>query len=152
MRCLLWICLFIMAETAVSSAASPLSYTTLTGNWTNELGSTCSFKASADGSVTGVYNTAVGKVHAEHPIYGRWLQGRKYQETIMVSFTVMWKDTDDEKARSATTWIGQLFGDSEGNGATLYTQWLLVGEKERPDIWKNTIIRGDTFKKDQDKN
>lgn len=149
MRALIILLIAMAATAAVAATVSePLSYKTLTGNWTNELGSTCSFEAVADGSVTGVYNTAVGKVHVAHPINGGWLQGRKHPDTIIVTFGVMWKNTDEEKARSATTWNGQLFGEPDG-GATLYTQWLLVGEKERKDIWKNTLVRGDTFTKNK---
>ena len=131
------------------SMTSATSFKSLTGNWTNELGSTCHFDAAEDGSVTGTYNTAVGRVHVEHPIYGRWLQGRKHNDTLLVSFVVMWKDTDDEKSRSATVWNGQLFDDPDG-GATLTTQWLLVSEKKHQDMWKNTLVRGDTFKRKKD--
>jgi hypothetical protein len=127
---------------------SAISFKTLTGNWSNELGSTCFFDASEDGTIKGTYNTSVGRVHVEHPLFGRWLSGRDV-DTLIVAFQVMWKDTDKGKPRSATVWNGQLFDDPKV-GPMLYTQWLLVTEKERQDIWKNTLVRGDTFTKKKD--
>lgn len=129
----------------MAEARAEISFKDLSGNWTNELGSTCFFEASEDGSVTGHYDTAVGRVHVEHPLYGRWLQGRKYPDVLIVSFAVMWKDTDVGKPRSGTTWNGLL---SSGSGSmVLTTQWLLVTEKETQDQWKSTTVNKDTFRK-----
>jgi hypothetical protein len=129
-----------------SKTNEKLSFKTLSGNWTNELGSTCQFIAAEDGAVTGYYNTAVGKAHVQHPLSGQWLQGRKNPDIVLVSFIVMWKDTDEDKPRSATTWNGQLFAD-ENNDPKFVTTWILVSEKEPAEMWKSTLINKDTFRK-----
>jgi hypothetical protein len=128
---------------AMAAASSPADV--LTGDWKNELGSNCTFKADDDGSITGHYDTAVGKVHTQHPLFGQWLQGRKNPGVFIVSFTVMWKDTDEGKPRSGTAWNGELF-IVEG-GPKLVTTWILVSEKRPEDAWKNTLINKDTFVK-----
>ena len=143
MKTIFFVSLFFIL--CMAEARAEISFKDITGNWTNELGSTCHFEASEDGAVTGHYDTAVGRVHVEHPLYGRWLQGRKHSDVIIIAFTVMWKDTDAGKPRSGTVWNGLMFSSS---GSMVFTtQWLLVTEKEQKDQWKSTLVNKDTFKK-----
>lgn len=137
---LLVLCVVSMASTSDEH----WSYKNLTGNWTNELGSTCYFDASEDGTVSGYYITAVGNAHVEHPLVGGWIQGRKNPEVILFSFIVMWKNTDEDKGRSATAWNGQFFMD--GGSSKIVTTWILVSEKEPSKMWKSTLINKDTFR------
>ncbi len=108
------------------------------GVWVNELTSKMNLSVSADGKVTGIYQTAVGSP-------GNWeefdLVG--FASGDLLSFTVNFG-----KYGSLTSWCGQHTDGAHG-GAMIKTMWILaenVPDPQEPkNLWGAVLTGSNTF-------
>ncbi|XP_065595792.1 avidin-like [Cyrtonyx montezumae] len=113
----------------------------LTGNWTNDLGSNMTIGAVNDkGEFGGTYLTAVADTTSNitrSPLLG--IQNNTVQQPTF-GFTVQWTFIE-----STTVFTGQCFMDKKGK-EVLKTMWLLrsnVGDTG--DDWKATRVGNNVF-------
>lgn len=112
----------------------------LTGTWENELNSKLIITDITNGIIQGTYKTGVGNDHTEEPVIGFW----KYieeRESILLGFTVMWKNMDNDKLPTVTAWTGEYINNK------INSTWILTSSEESNDKWKNTLINKDVFTK-----
>uniref|UniRef100_A0A8C8SCK6 Avidin n=1 Tax=Pelusios castaneus TaxID=367368 RepID=A0A8C8SCK6_9SAUR len=125
-----------------SLAVSPLQCT-LTGTWSNELGSNMTISAvNAAGEFSGSYHTAVTATRKSilaSPLKGSQQRANQRKQPTF-GFSVQWQFSD-----TTTVFVGQCFVDKRGK-EKLETMWLLrdaVGS--RKDSWKATRVGSNTF-------
>ncbi|KFV71220.1 Avidin, partial [Dryobates pubescens] len=115
----------------------------LTGNWTNDLGSTMEIKAvNEEGSFNGTYNTSVSATSNKivlSPLQG-YQNCKKESSQPTFGFTVNWNFSD-----SITVFTGQCFVDKKGK-EVLKTMWLLRSHVDNiTDDWKATSVGTNIF-------
>ncbi|POI18628.1 hypothetical protein CIB84_017629, partial [Bambusicola thoracicus] len=119
------------------------SQCSLTGKWTNDLGSNMTIGAvNSRGEFAGTYRTAVTSTSNEikdSPLYGTQNNiNKKTQPTF--GFTVNWKFSE-----STTVFTGQCFIDRSGK-EVLKTMWLLRSSADDiDDDWKATRVGNNIF-------
>jgi hypothetical protein len=107
----------------------------LSREWQNELGSTMSLQATADGTLKGTYKTKVGNASGWYPLLGRMTCGSAQRPTV--AFAVGWQN-DQQSSDSSTAWSGQLFEPNR-----LQTTWLLTRASSEP--WASTLTGTNFF-------
>ena len=110
----------------------------LTGKWTNDLGSNMTIGAvNSKGEFTGTYTTAVTATSneiKESPLHGTQNTINKRTQPTF-GFTVNWKFSE-----STTVFTGQCFIDRNGK-EVLKTMWLLRSSvNDIGDDWKATRV------------
>ncbi|MGW3204242.1 avidin/streptavidin family protein [Streptomyces sp. NPDC001135] len=115
----------------------------ITGTWYNELGSTFTVTANADGSLTGTYESTVGNAENRYVVTGRYDTAPTDGSGTSLGWTVSWRN-DYRNAHSATTWSGQYVG---GSAAHINTQWLLTSGTTPANQWQSTLVGHDEFTK-----
>lgn len=113
----------------------------LTGRWENELNSCMNITDIENGVIRGTYQTYVGDDHIAEPLIGFW----KYIEennSILMSFTVLWNNMDNDKLPTVTAWTGEC-----NDNQIINTTWILTSSEKPEDQWKNTLISKDVFTK-----
>ncbi|MFB7663225.1 avidin/streptavidin family protein [Kitasatospora sp. NPDC056138] len=114
----------------------------ITGTWYNELGSTLVVTASADGGLTGTYNSAVGNAQNTYALTGRFDSAPATDGSgTALGWSVAWRN-DFRDAHSATTWSGQYFGGAQER---IDTQWLLTSGTTAANEWQSTLVGHDVF-------
>jgi len=115
----------------------------VTGAYKNELGSVVRLEARDDGSLLGVYSTAVGNASGEHQLRGSW--GATADGSSLVAFSVTWnRDAPLGTPLSTTSWTGTL---RLGNPIKIVTTWMLLTQNDESDAWRSTLTNKDTFTK-----
>ncbi|XP_062892271.1 uncharacterized protein LOC134339576 [Mobula hypostoma] len=109
---------------------------TLTGCWTNELGSTAYIKKDEDGTLRGFYISAVSS--AETPVEGELIGFQVDIEQPTFGFVVKW--TSEEVRGDVSVWTGQMFEDQ-----TLKTMWLARSHSSVDSNWEATVTGMDVF-------
>ncbi|MFH9662600.1 avidin/streptavidin family protein [Streptomyces sp. NPDC017248] len=115
----------------------------ITGTWYNQLGSTFTVTANADGSLTGTYESTVGNAENRYVATGRYDTAPVDGSGTALGWTVSWRNSY-RNAHSATTWSGQYFG---GTAARINTQWLLTSGTTPANQWQSTLVGHDEFTK-----
>ena len=120
----------------------------LTGIWSNELSSKMLLKEHPDHSVTGVYQSIVGKDPNPRPLAGRTnsVDGSKQMIAWAVCFEVATPPSGYGHF-SICAWSG--WGEQDGHGLHfITTHWLrTLNTLESRDNWSATHIGEDTFVK-----
>ncbi|KAJ3851417.1 Streptavidin-Homobiotin complex [Lentinula lateritia] len=129
----------VIAPTALTSRQSGSA---LSGNWTNELGSTMILTADQNGGLSGQYSSAVGNATNFYNLTGRFDTLPPSDAGISVGWVVDWKN-DLLNAHAVTTWSGQYFDNDDVE--TILTQWLLTTSSSQADVWKSTLVGHDEF-------
>ncbi|XP_072102142.1 avidin-like [Mobula birostris] len=111
---------------------------TLTGCWTNELGSTAHIKKVEDGTLRGSYSSAVSS--AETPVEGELIGFQVDIEQPTFGFVVKW--TSELVRGSVTVWTGQMFGND-----ALMTMWLRRSNSSVKNNWGATRTGMDVFRR-----
>ncbi|MYU26336.1 avidin/streptavidin family protein [Streptomyces sp. SID8352] len=127
--------------TAKAKATKATATNGLSGTWYNELGSTFTVTAHANGSLTGTYDSAVGNAENQYVVKGRFDTLPAPDHGTALGWTVSWRNSY-RNAHSATTWSGQYFG---GSNPRISTQWLLTSGTTSADQWKSTLVGHDEF-------
>lgn len=130
-------------NSAAKCAFNPMH---LKGVWHNELESEMRiYDVTYNGSISGVYCSAVGKATYYYDLVGRYDPEPNcspgYTGTT-VGWTVSYRN-DQLNAHSTTTWSGQL--QTNGREKTILTKWLLTTQTASKDNWASTKIGSDTF-------
>lgn len=116
----------------------------ISGIWYNQLGS--KMKLSVDnGSIEGVYHTAVGNAAGIYKLVGRTDIDDDQSQNI--GFVVSWEN-ESGSSDSVTAWSGQV-QVIEGQEVLIAT-WLLTKETRPGANWKSTLIGKDIFKRQKD--
>ncbi|XP_072887424.1 avidin-like isoform X2 [Hemitrygon akajei] len=112
---------------------------TLTGRWTNELGSTANILMEEDGTLRGFYRSAVSSTgtQAEGELIG--IQVDIAQPTF--GFMVKW--TTEEVRGDVSVWTGQMFVIK--GAQTLKTMWLARSHTSVELNWEATVTGMDVF-------
>lgn len=110
--------------------------------WKNQLGSVATLHFQPDGSVTGLYSTAVssnGNGINNRPLQGTWQSTP--EGVILVGWVAQWEvPLDDGTTRySTTSWSGVLIKDLK----LLDTTWILTAAGK--PAWDRTNIGHDRF-------
>jgi len=138
----------------------------VTGKWTNDLGSTVKFILTPktdtfgetqsarnlfgdSGDINGYYQTKVvsnsgsNEIPKQTALFGTY---RKVEDGYLLTFNVQWivVKKDGKTTYSTTTWIGKYF--SSLNHFT--AKWYLLSDTSKEDEWSNTRIGSDRFAKD----
>lgn len=143
-RVALLLALFLIMSRAESPAPTcPEVAQFLSRAWTNELGSTMELKATADGALSGRYNSSVGRAENWYPLTGRMTCGAAGKNPT-VAFTVGWKNEKTPDGSSATGWSGQVTGLGTVS-PRIQTTWLLTRATSAADSWSSTMVGKDTF-------
>ena len=120
----------------------------LTGIWTNELNSKMLLKEHPDRSVSGIYQSAVGRDPNPRPLSGRTsaVDGSKQMIAWTVCFEVAAPSAGYGRF-SICAWSG--WGNIEAGGTQLIqTHWLrTVSPLDKKDDWSATYIGEDAFSK-----
>ena len=114
------------------------------GTWINQNGSTVSFVTTADGALSGTYESQKGRAARgkRYPLRGK-VNGE------IVAFQVDWR-TDSENLHSITSFTGRLGHDPDGAPA-LHTLWVLARQFEdeartKPtQPWNAFLTNADVF-------
>ncbi|XP_072031812.1 avidin-like [Amphiura filiformis] len=111
------------------------------GTWFNELGSTMTIDdVSNDGSITGHYQTAVGRTTGiQFPMIGKVSSSEKGKNPTF-GFVVNWK-------QSTTSWVGQYYPAEGSRKEVLMTTWILRDfvSGDIKDDWESTLTSRDLF-------
>ncbi|KIY65068.1 Avidin/streptavidin [Cylindrobasidium torrendii FP15055 ss-10] len=119
----------------------------LNGTWYNQLGSTVEFEASADGTLSGYYTSAVGDAKYEYVLTGRYdTDPRSFDVGATLGWTVNWKNNKAGNSHSTTTWNGQYFS---ANKQWIRTQWLLARSTTEQRDWASTQTGADIFTREK---
>ena len=102
--------------------------------WYNELGSKMILKVSDDGSITGSYDSAVGKATNLETLSGRL----NLNSPQTIGWVVAWS-----KVNAVTSWSGQIM--MINNIPTIITTWLLTSQTSESDEWESTLTDQDVF-------
>ncbi|XP_052526272.1 avidin-like isoform X3 [Tympanuchus pallidicinctus] len=135
--------LLLLLSLALLAPGHSTKKCSLTGNWTNDLGSNMTIGAvNHRGEFTGTYYTAVTATSNAiklSPLHGTQNNiNKKTQPTF--GFTVNWKFSD-----STTVFTGQCFIDRDGK-EVLKTMWLLRSSVDDiGDDWKATRVGNNYF-------
>ncbi|XP_019853889.1 PREDICTED: uncharacterized protein LOC109583130 [Amphimedon queenslandica] len=120
--------------------------TSLSGTWTNELGSQMVISTSsyAEGQMNGIYNSKVGDAYEYYWFYGMYdTDGDETAGTL--GWTVQWDNTSNGNSQSNTAWSGQRY---EISGTYyIYSTWILVSQTSSDDNWESTLVGQDKFSK-----
>jgi len=114
----------------------------LSGTWFNELGSVMNLTATTDGSISGLYCSAVGNATNFYTLTGRFDPSTTIPtgEGVSLGWVVNYANAD-ENADSTAAWSGQFFAAN----ATILTQWLLTSSTTPADEWESTNVGHDQF-------
>ncbi|XP_072887151.1 avidin-like [Hemitrygon akajei] len=131
--------LTLLLALGIVGASCSTGVQTLTGCWTNELGSTANIMMDEDGTLQGIYRSAVSRTgtQAEGELIG-------FQVDIAhptFGFVVKW--TTESVRGNVTAWTGQMFV-AEGT-QTLKTMWLLRSGSSVDGNWAATLTGTDIF-------
>ncbi|MER5766372.1 avidin/streptavidin family protein [Streptomyces sp. NPDC001985] len=123
--------------TAAATQAAPLA-----GVWHNQLGSVMKLRVTADGTLRGTYESAVGNAESTYVLTGRVdTAPAGGAEGTTLGWTVSWRN-GYRNAHSNTTWSGQFFQDGDDR---INTQWLLTRDTTPANEWESTWIGHDEF-------
>ena len=120
----------------------------LTGIWSNELSSKMLLKEHPDHSVTGIYQSMVGRDPNPRPLAGRTnsVDGSKQMIAWSVCFEVA-APVSGYGHFSICAWSGWGEQDSAGT-QTIHTHWLrTLNSLESRDNWSATCVGQDVFLK-----
>lgn len=111
----------------------------LDGLWINEAGSAVQISVAQDGSLSGYYQTELGKPDADSQFaLTGWAQGD------VVAFSVNFTSFG-----SITSWSGQLSADEDGE--FIRTLWQhtrdIAEEDETEDLWRSITAGAATFRR-----
>lgn len=126
--------------TGCQTAAAPIVLANdLDGLWVNEAGSAVEISVQEDGSLSGHYQTELGKPDADSQFtLTGWAQGD------VVAFSVSFTEFG-----SITSWSGQLSEDDDG--AFIRTLWQhtrdIAEEDEAEDLWRSITAGAATFRR-----
>ena len=124
---------------AMLTACSQAQANDLDGLWVNEAGAAVKIDVAKDGSLTGYYQTELGKPDAESrfPLTG-WAQND------VVAFSVSFTGFG-----SITSWAGQLSSDDEGD--FIRTLWQhsrdITEADEAEDLWRSITAGAANFRR-----
>jgi hypothetical protein len=118
-------------------------YDFLTGNYTNELGSTMDLQWNGL-YLVGSYQSAVGNAVGSYWLYGS--ASSCWEDGATVGFCVAWINTENGNSNATTCWTGHMLVN---NGKTqLIMTWVLsMKPKDRKQMWKSNQIGQDIFSK-----
>ncbi|WP_435157406.1 avidin/streptavidin family protein [Amycolatopsis sacchari] len=140
------VALLVSAGTVAASASESQgtvtpTLTSLAGTWYNELGSVMNLTVSADGELSGTYESAVGDAESTYPLRGGYDIAPVSGTGTALGWTVAWHNSF-RNAHSTTSWSGQYYG---GTGERIVTQWLLTSGTTPADQWQSTLVGHDEF-------
>lgn len=119
----------------------------ITGIWKNELNSTVRFFHDKDGSLSGEYNSYVGKACGgvvSYDLTGRTnLQDQSIENQGAVAWSVAWSNEQCGDSKSASAWSGQY--QVIDGVEKISTTWLLTSETDPSDNWSSTRVGQDEF-------
>lgn len=117
----------------------------INGSWYNELGSKMEIAVAVDGTITGMYQTAVGNAKGIYPLAGR-TEVDSPNDDQNIGFVVSWWN-EYGNSHSVTTWSGQV---QEIDGQQIMrTTWLLTSETDPKDDWASTLVSIDVFTRER---
>jgi hypothetical protein len=110
--------------------------------WTNELGSTVTFKQSGN-QLGGNYTSAVGNASGPYALTG-WIDTAPVSGSgTVIGFCVLWSNATSGNSHSETTWSGQIL--PYGTSSVMVTTWLLCAATVPDDYWASTNVGMDLF-------
>ncbi|KAF7311800.1 Sialyltransferase-tamavidin 2 fusion protein [Mycena indigotica] len=128
------------------AGASPgLEDTRLEGTWYNELGSHMTLSLGPNDTLGGVYNSKVGDVFAEYPLWGGFYRYSPAGAGVALGWAVAWENAEHGDTHSASTWAGQAFFGARPEDDLITTRWLLGVSTAPEKIWAATMLGGDVF-------
>lgn len=114
----------------------------ISGNWTNELGSTmllnCQLTSSTAGLLNGSYRSAVGQASDFYTLAGTYT---KVNSDYILGFSVAWNNKVHGNSKSATSWTGVYYADQD----KITTFWILTRYTTPANMWNNSNIGNNIF-------
>ena len=118
-------------------------YDLLSGNYTNELGSTLQLEWTGE-YLVGFYVSAVGHAHGVYFVHGT--ASSCWEDGASVGFCVAWINEENGNSNSTTCWTGHMLVN-EGN-TLLVTTWILSTKpSDTTALWSSNLIGQDVFSK-----
>ena len=123
----------------------------LTGKWINQLQSHLTLQATSNGTISGLYQTAVvgdpekNTLPPPSPISGTF---QATADGLLIAFNVQWKFADKtqpgQTRQSVTSWSGKLFYKKPNKWVGT---WILVKDGKSDALWENVLTNQDRFKR-----
>jgi hypothetical protein len=110
------------------------------GVWRNELGATMTLIATADGLLTGSYESRVDRASGRYGLAGRFDARPPADAHAAVGWVVVWSNEAGNE-HSVTTWCGRYDADAD----LLHATWLLTAEGSEHTGWCSTRVGQDLF-------
>lgn len=130
------------AASEITPAPQSAACRELSGAWENGLGSSMHLTPSANGGLSGTYQSAVGSgAGVTFKLAGRFEPASARPTTL--GFAVSWSDAaGNVTAHSTTAWSGVVLND------VIYTTWLLTSSvNSSDDLWSAMRVGTDVFQR-----
>ena len=114
----------------------------ITGNWTNELGSSVMF-ACNNGHLSGLYNSAVGEAANYYNLSGTYTMAGPTRRDTILGFSVAWNNEAHGNSNSTTSWTG-IHYESQNK---IFTTWILTRFTSVADKWSNSYVDQNVFER-----